>query len=295
MRVKNTNRPLLGIGIMITAMAVFAVKDGIAKWIVADVPPFQLIWIQFTATFCILMLVTMRSDGLQVFRPTPFGWQLVRGLSSSCGVGVFYWSLAYLPLADATAVSMIAPIVVTVLSPFLLGETIGKRRVMAALFGFCGVLVILRPGFGGAIEGYLLAVLSGILFGMLFIGNRRLGNQHSPLVNVAHSCLIGMVLLAPVMAFVWVDIPQSQYLNLVGFQILAVFGQACMVNSFAFGQAAIIAAYQHTAIIFATLSGFLMFGDFPDWLTWIGIAMIVAAGVFIAWRERQLAHGALAK
>lgn len=286
----NPNRPRLGIAIMIATMAVFGTKDGIAKLIVVDMPPAQLIWLQFTITFTILTVLTARSDGWRVFLPTPFVWQLVRGLASVGGVGVFYWSLEYLPLADATAMAMIAPIVVTVLSPFLLNEKIGLRRILAALFGFCGVLVILRPGFGGETTGYLIALLSGVLIGLFYVCNRRLGNQHSPLVNIAHSALFGIVLLAPVMPFIWVDVPERQYINFAGFQILALVGQSLLITAFAFGPASIIAPFQHSVIVFVTVVGYLIFGTFPDLLTWVGIAMIVGAGVFIAVREGRVAR-----
>jgi S-adenosylmethionine uptake transporter len=286
----SDHKPLFGIAIMILAMALFATKDSIAKFIVMDLNPAQIIWMQFTVTFMILAAVTAPTHGWRAFQPTPFGWQLGRGLASVAGVGTFYWALSFLPLADATAMAMVAPVVVTVLSPVLLAERIGTRRILAVFVGFAGVLVILRPGFGGDTEGYLIALLSGVLFGLLYVGNRRLGGLHPPLVNIAHNVLFGVVFLMPVMPLIWVDLPDTQYVNFSGFLAIALVGQGLMVSAFIYAPASVIAPYQHTVIVFATVIGYLVFGTFPDVLTWAGIVMIVGAGVFIAMRESRLAE-----
>lgn len=278
----------LGIFLMIMAMFLFASKDGIAKVIVREVNPAELIWIQFTFTFIILAIATARKYGLRALKPSPLGLQVMRGTASFGGIGCFYWTLQYIPIADATAMVLIAPIVVTALSPCLLHEKIGVYRTCAVLVGFVGVLIILRPGFRGDIEGYLIGLLTGVLYGFNYIGNRRLGGLHPPLVNIAYNVLPGVVLLAPVMLFVW-ETPPAMLLNfsLPAFLVIAFVAHCCMISAFLFAPASVIAPYQYTVIVFASIIGYVFFATFPDFATWIGIALIVAAGILIALREAQ--------
>lgn len=288
----TTARPLFGIFIMIASMALFATKDGLAKSIVQDLNPAQLIWIQFAFSFLILAAVTAPAHGWRAFLPRPLGLQILRGIASVGGVGSFYWSLSYIPLADATAMVLVAPIVTTAISPFALGEKIGYRRVLAVLFAFAGVLVILRPGFGGQGVGYLIGLMAGTFYGLNYIGNRHLGHLSPPLVNIAHNILPGVIALAPVMPFIWSTPAMPGAFQLSSFLVIALLGHSCMVSAFLFAPAFVIAPYQYTVIVFATLIGIYVFGTFPDAVTWVGIVMIVAAGLFIAMREARAAQTA---
>jgi drug/metabolite transporter (DMT)-like permease len=283
------DKVFFGIAIMIASMALFATKDGFAKVIVENVNPAQLIWVQFVFAFAVLAAATAPQNGLRAFFPKPLGLQVLRGLASVGGIGTFYWSLSYIPLADATAMVLVAPLVTTALSPFLLAEKIGIRRIAAVLFGFAGVLVILRPGFGGQGVGYLIGLMAGVLYGLNYIGNRHLGALSPPLVNVAHNVLPGVVVLAPVMPFVWSDPFAAGAFPLTAFLVIALLGHSLMVSAFIFAPAFVIAPYQYTVIVFASLIGMFAFKTFPDAVTWTGIVMIVGAGLFIALREKQLA------
>lgn len=285
----TTQKPLLGVGLMTLAMALFIVKDSFVKLIVQDVSPPQILWLQFTAIFLVMALVCVPKLGLKVLIPKPFGWQLMRGTASVAAIGMFYWSLYFIPLADATVMASVAPSVVALLSPFMLGERIGPRRIAAVGVGFLGVLIILRPGFGGQSVGYAIAVVAGCLMALFFIGNRRLAGLHPPLVTIAHNALIGSVLLAPVVPLIWVDPLPGHGFHLTGFLIFAVIGQSLMVTSFQFAPAAVIAPYQYTNVVFAIIGGYILFGTFPDALVWAGIVLIVGAGIYIALREREQA------
>jgi drug/metabolite transporter (DMT)-like permease len=275
----------LGIGLMISAMALFALKDGLAKVLLGDISTGQVIWLQYVFTFVIIWAITAPRYGMMVFALKPLHWQLMRGLSSFGAIGMFYWSLTLIPLADATAMAISAPLAVAALSPVMLGETTGPRRVVAMIVGFIGVLVILRPGFSGVPAGYLIALGSGALFGLGHIGNRRVGRLHPPLVNIAHHVLPGTALLLPLMPFIWRDLPPAQWLVLAGFLVISLFGHGMMVSAFRFAPAVVIGPYQYTVIIFAAAVGYFAFGTFPDLATWAGIALIIAGGVFIALRE----------
>ena len=125
----SPHKPLLGITFMLVAVATLASKDGLAKSFLDQVGPVQMIWIQFVGTFAFMALVTLPKYGARVLRPTPVAGQFVRGALNSTAIASLYWSLTYIPLADATAMFMFAPAVVTVLSPWLLGERLGLSLI----------------------------------------------------------------------------------------------------------------------------------------------------------------------
>ncbi len=283
------HKPLLGIGLMVLSTAVLATKDGLAKTFLDQVGPAQMIWFQYTGTFVIMALISAPTYGWRVFKPAPLDGQFLRGAFSAAAVAALYWALTYIPLADATAMFMLGPIVVTTLSPFLLGERIGIRRKIAIAVGFLGVLVILKPGFGGDVTGYYIGLLAGVLLGLYFISNRKLAGSSPPLLNVTHNGLMGALALTPFLPLFWHTPPLPVVPKLAALIALAVVGQGLMITAFNYAPAAVIAPYTYAMLVFAALVGYLAFGTFPDIATWFGIALIVGAGVFIAHRERQLA------
>ena len=279
---------LIGIFLIVLASAILSSKDGIVKTIVSQVTPIQIVWIQFVGVFLVMALISMPKHGVKVFWPSSPGAQFIRGALNVGAVLAFFWALKYIPIADATAMMLFAPIVATIASPFLLGEKIGIMRVSAAVFGFFGVLVILRPGFAGDSTGYYFGFAAGIMLGLTFIANRKLGGTQPFLLNITYNALMGSLALTPLVILLWEPIPATANLMLVFIVTLSVVGQGCMISSFKFGPAAVISPYFYTALIFAALIGYLVFGDIPDTTSWIGMALIVGSGLYIAHRERLM-------
>ena len=288
----TTNKPLLGILLMITSIAVLSAKDGLAKTFIDEVNPLQMIWIQFVGTFIVMSLVTLPRHGIRTFTPKPVFGQFIRGTLNAVAIAALYWSLIYIPLADATAMFMFAPTIVTLLSPFLLGEKLDTRRAIALGVGFSGVIVILRPDLSGDAIGYYIGLLSGILIGLYFIANRKLAGAQPPLLNITHNALLGGLALTPFLQLFWMPMDPVNLPKLAAIIALAVVGQALMISAFMFATAVTLAPFSYAFIVFATTIGYFAFGDFPDQITWIGIALIVASGLFIAIREIQLAEAA---
>lgn len=283
------HNPFLGILLMILSSAALASKDGLAKTFLDQMGPFQIIWVQFTGTFLIAGLASMPKHGLAVFRPKPLAGQFLRGAMNVSAIACLYWSLKFIPLADATAMLLFAPAVATILSPLVLGERIGPMRVGAVAVGFVGVLVILRPGFAGEAFGYWIGMASGLCLGGYFLANRRLAGAQPIILEIAHNAFTGALVMTPLAAAVWVPIPAALEIKLGIIVLFGICGQGMMIWSFKFGPAAVIAPYSYSLLIFAVTIGYLVFDTVPDAVTWTGIALIVGSGVFIAHRERRLA------
>ncbi len=283
------HQPLIGIVLMLLSTAVLAVKDGVAKTFLDVVSPVLMIWFQFVGSFVILAALTLPKYGWRVLTPVPLGGQFVRGALSAGAVSTLYWSLSHIPIADATAMFMLAPIVVTVLSPALLGEAVGVRRMLAVAVGFLGVLVILRPGFGGEMAGYYIGLLAGVIMGFYFMANRKLAGRAPPVLSITHNCLMGGVALSLFLPLFWTTPPAHVTPKLAAIVVLAIAGQGLMISAFAFAPAGVVAPISYAMLVFAALIGYFAFGTLPDTATWAGMTLIVGAGLFIAWRERQLA------
>ena len=223
------------------------------------------------------------------FFPERFGVQVLRSTLFVLGISLFYWSLNYIPLADTTSMVFIAPIVVTALSPIILGEKLGLHRSLAVLVGFVGVYIILRPEFGGDRFGYILGLAAGTCLGMFYMANRKLAEYQPQLVAVTYTAIFGTLLLLPVLPFVWVVPRLSDSALLASFISLAIIGQIFLISAFSYTNASTLAPFQYTQLIAATIVGLLIFDTFPDTTTWFGIFLIVFSGLYIALRETLIA------
>ncbi|MBF0277425.1 MAG: DMT family transporter [SAR324 cluster bacterium] len=283
----SENRPLIGIGMMATAVGVNATKDGLIKILGASYDPIFILWVQMLIISLIFMPFIVSRHGWNVILPKPLGLQFLRGVFVTLGVGGFYVAVQYIPLADTTALVFVAPLVVTALSPFVLKETVGKTRWLAIIFGFVGVLIILRPDFSGNRFGYYLALGAGCSLGLFYMINRTLAKYTPPFVAVFYMGITSSILLTPLGPFRG-TIPQYEdALLILFFFVLTSIGQVLMITAFRFAPASTIAPFQYVQLLVATAFGWYVFQAFPDQWTWIGITLVIAAGLFIAYCESQ--------
>jgi len=282
--------PLIGILFVSTALSINAVKDGVAKLLGGYYPPLMLVWIHLAFTCLLLMPLVFKKYGRTVLFPQKFGIQVLRSTLFVLGISLFYWSLHYIPLADTTSMVFIAPIVVTALSPIILGEKLGLHRSLAVLVGFVGVYIILRPEFSGDRFGYILGLGAGSCLGMFYMANRKLAEYQPQLVAVTYTAVFGTLLLLPTLPFVWIIPRPSDSALLTSFVLLAIIGQIFLISAFSYTKASTLAPFQYTQLIAATIVGVIVFDTFPDQTTWLGIFLIVVSGLYIALREAMITH-----
>jgi len=280
--------PLIGILFVSTALSINAVKDGVAKLLGGYYPPLMLVWIHLAFTCLLLMPLVFKKYGRTVLFPQKFGIQVLRSTLFVLGISLFYWSLHYIPLADTTSMVFIAPIVVTALSPIILGEKLGLHRSLAVLVGFVGVYIILRPEFSGDRFGYILGLGAGSCLGMFYMANRKLAEYQPQLVAVTYTAVFGTLLLLPTLPIVWIIPRFSDSALLTSFVLLAIIGQIFLISAFSYTKASTLAPFQYTQLIAATIVGVIVFDTFPDQTTWLGIFLIVVSGLYIAIREAMI-------
>ena len=284
---KNEINVTRGIGFMIVAVTFFNLKDGIAKFLSASYPIIELVFFQYIVMFLIMLPIVVFRGGWHSLVTNHTYSLLLRGTIGVVAVGLLFAAVSQIPIADAYAISFISPIVVTLLSPFLLGENVGIRRWLAVVIGFGGVLLVIQPGFREFQTGSLIAISAGVMFGLYGIVTRKLTQHELPRIMMVYTSFVGVVGVSPFLPTIWVT-PQLDHSGMIlAMGILATVGHALMVYSYAAAPAVVVTPFLYTSMIAATIQGYFIFGDFPNIIAWTGISTIIACGIYTTLREAK--------
>jgi drug/metabolite transporter (DMT)-like permease len=278
---------LAGIGLMSLGVFLFCVNDAIGKWLVATYPVGEFLAIRSGATL-ILLVPFIWKAGRAIFTGAPRpGLQLLRLVLGTTEVALFFWAVAYLPLADAITFYLAGPIYVTALSALLLGEKVGWRRWLAVLAGFVGVLIALRPSAATLTWPALIALTGSVAFAFLMIVTRMLRDTHD-LVLMTSQMSGTFVLGAVTTPFAWVTPSAYDLIFLVAIGMISIGAQFSINRSLRLAPASVVVPYQYSMLVWAILFGYAVFGDVPDRFMLTGSAIIIAAGLYIFWREQAV-------
>ncbi len=277
---------LRGIFFICFAVTLMPVMNAIAKALGGEYPLSQVVWARFTFHFLFMALLfwpRRRWRLLHTERPmVQFGRSAIMFISN----WFFIAALTTVALATASAIMFTAPLIVTALSVPLLGERVGPRRWAAVAIGFAGALIIIRPGGSMLDIGQLLALGSAICFGLYQILTRKVAAIDPPETQILYTALIAAIVMSAVVPFDFA-MPREA-LHWIMFAALGMIGgvtQYFIIKALQFAPAATVSPYLYGELIGATILGYAMFGDFPDGWTWVGAAIIVASGLYVAYRE----------
>lgn len=286
---KNAMR---GLAFMAAGFFLFAIVDTLAKFLTSSLHPIQIVWSrQFGLLFGVLILLAIR--GRALLRTNHLGLQITRGSLAACSATLFVMAVTYVPLADAVAVSFVAPFFVTVMGALILRERVGMRRWIAVSIGFAATLIIVRPGLGVIHPAVLLVVIAAALFAARQILSRMLSCSDETATTVAYTALVGSSILTMPLFFVW-KTPQSWFeiSLLVGMACLAACAEVLVIKALEIAQAVVVAPVQYSMLLWSTLYGWLIFDQLPDFWTATGAVIIVATGLYTINRERLAARAA---
>ena len=278
----------LGLLYMALGMFVFSAVDTQAKFLTETLHPVQVVWSrQLGLLVGIFMVIGVR--GFSVLKTRQPVLQMTRGALAASSATLFIWAVSYVPLADAVAVSFVAPLIVTVLAAWILREQVGVRRWAAVVIGFLGTLIVMRPGLGVIHPAVMLVLLAALFFALRQIISRMLSTTDRTVTTLAYTALVGSFLLTIPLPFVcqW---PTSsvEIAILVSIAIMAALAEFLVIKALETAQAVVVAPVQYSLLIWGTLYGYLIFGQLPDIWTWIGACIIVATGVYTINRDRKL-------
>lgn len=276
----------IGMLIMLLGMFLFATNDALGKWLVATYSVGQVLLLRSAVALAILAPFLWKLGLRPILSAERPLLQLARVLFSTVEVFCFYWAVIYLPLADVMTYWLAGPIYVAALSPFLLGETVGRVRWTAIALGFVGVLIALTPS--GEIEPFAIAVsiVGSLAFALMVVTGRTLrGTPDTVLVlfQILGALAAGIV-LAPA---TWVDPSAVDVLLLGALGVVAMVAHICVNRAVKLADAATVAPLQYTLLPWGIVLGWLFFADLPSATMLIGAAIIVASGCVIAVRENR--------
>ncbi len=278
---------LTGIGLMLVGCFLYSANDALGKWLLATYSVWQMLLIRSVAGLVLLAPFIWRA-GLAPFRAAPRpGLQFLRIILSSAEVVMFFIAVSHLPLADTVIFYLAGPIYVTALSALLLGEKVGWRRWAAVLVGFVGVLIALRPSPATLTWPALIALAGSIAFAFLMIITRVVRGTQD-IVLATGQILATLILGAVTAPFAWKAAPLSDAAQLALLGIVAVTALLAVNRSLKLAPASVVVPYQYTLLVWAAVLGYLVFGDVPQPHVAIGAAIIVAAGLFIFFREQRV-------
>ncbi len=278
---------------MLASAVGFTAMTTLIKFLGDDYPAaLQTFYRQLAGVIVLLPLIAR--DWRGAFRTTRPGIIIFRSSAGVLALILGFYAYQKLPLADANALSFTRTLWLVPLAAFVLREPIGPLRIGAALVGFLGVLVMLRPGAGG-VEAWLgwpqaAALASSLLFALTITGMKVMTRDHSPFVLLVYAAVLGLVFAIPPALFVWrwPTLPDLGLLTAMG--VIGTLTQGAYIKGMQVGEAAAMAPIDYTRLVFAVGAGFLLFHEIPKPATLVGAAIVVASTLFISWREYRQAR-----
>jgi drug/metabolite transporter (DMT)-like permease len=275
------------IGLFMLALVCFCFLDAIAKWLTPRIGTLEVTWARYVASVACVSIVLNPWTAPGISRTSKPWLQFWRSLALFGSTMFNFLALGHLQLAETMSIMFLAPLVIALAAGPLMGEWVGPRRLAAIGVGFLGILVMVRPGFGG------MHWAAGFSFASVFCNacyvllTRALAAHDSSNTTMFYSGFAGVILLTPVMPFVWVP-PQDGFV--VAMMILVggcgALGHWFFILAFRRAPAPVLAPYGYAQIILMVALGYIVFGDIPDRWTMAGSAIVIASGLYLLHRER---------
>lgn len=276
-----------GILLILASGLLLSSHDALSKTLTQFYPVLMLVWVRYCVQTVLVAAMYGPRLGRQLLRTQRPLIQLARG-ASLVGISLlFFTALHYIPLGEATAVIFLAPLVVIVLSATLLKERISRGVWLSAGAGLLGVLMIVRPGGSLFTPAILLALGAALCFGVYQLLTRAVSYRDHPATSNFLSSAIGTVLLAPLLPWFW-QVPSLQDALLMGgLGALATMGHMFLTHAYRFASAATLAPFTYGQIVIAAVLGLIFFRHTPDLGALLGMLVIIASGVALAWSSRR--------
>ncbi len=283
---------IVAIALMCGAMLLFTGLDTSSKWLGLRLPISEIVWARYMGA-TVFALIAARPWSRPAVLISKRPWlQALRSLFllGSTAFGVI--ALRSLQLAETATISFLLPILVALAAGPLLGERVGRERMIAIVFGFLGVLIATRPG-TSAFQPVVVIAVAGVLCNAgYFLATRKLAGVDSSHTTLVWTQAAGVVLTTPLLPWTWAT-PQSLHVWAVlgGLGVFGAAGHALVIVAHKYAPAPVLTPFSYTQLIWMIASGFLIFGDIPPAATLIGAAIVVACGAFLALRERARGAG----
>ena len=281
-------RILLGILFMIGSGLLFPVMNSFAKMLGAEYSSLQVSWARAFGHIVFMLVAFLPRYGVGMLRSRRPLAQVGRSAMLFGSNISFFYAVTFVPIAKAAAISMTAPLIVALLAWPMLGERTTAARLVALAIGFCGVLVVIRPGTAVFHWASVFVLASACFYGVYQILTRRMASVDPPETSAIYSSIVGAIFMLVVVPFVWIT-PHSlaDAAMFCALGVLGALGHYGVARAMSYAPANVVSPFQYFQLLGSVAVGFLFFGDLPDALTWVGAAIIVGAGLFIGWSQTR--------
>ena len=275
---------LRGILSMLLAGLFLVSNDAITKWLVPHYPPGQILFLM-ASLIAVLAAIWMLLSGESVIRFQNWRGHVYRGVLYVIGSYAFVYALRYLPLAEVVAIAFASPLIMTLFGRIFLNESVGIHRISAVIIGFIGVLIVIRPGTSAMHWAVFLPLIVAVADAFRDLVTRTLTVGESSRRIVLSTAIILAIAGAASSPAGWDPVRDQDwfwFLSSAGCFVIAHF---FMVEAFRHAPLTVIAPFKYLQLVWSILAGFLIWGEIPEPVVFIGIAVIASSGIYIAWRE----------
>ncbi len=290
MHAQPQHRPWLGISAMLIGLILLVASDSIAKLLVEKYPVSQIIGVRATLVVAVIVLVALLRGKTAQLRPRRARSHLVRGVFAVLSSYLFVLGLSKVSLISASAAAYTGPLFLTAMAPLLLGERVGRFRWSAVVIGFCGALIMLRPSASGIDWPLLLPAAAAFCGALRDLVTRRISiSENSICILMTTNAMLAITGLMLTTGS-WAPFVAKDVVLVVASALLIAVAHFLHIEAFRYAEAATLAPYRYTSIIWATLLALLIWGDYPSVNVVVGGAIVIASGLAIFYRERHRAR-----
>jgi drug/metabolite transporter (DMT)-like permease len=280
---------LIGIALMCGAVALFAVLDTTAKYLNTQMDSLEIAWARYTSAFVLTLIISNPLTHKKLLRTASPKLQITRSILLVASTALNFLALRWLQLDEALSIVFTFPFIVAIISGPMLGEWLGWRRWSAICFGFGGVLLITRPGFGGMHPAAFISLAATICYSFYAVITRIVSRVDSNQTSLFYSNFIGALVMLPVIPFVWTT-PSNWIiaLMLLCTGVLGSLGHFCLISGHRLAPASVLSPFIYTQLIWVVILGYFVFDHVPTGWTMAGAAMVIGSGLYLLYRERQV-------
>jgi drug/metabolite transporter (DMT)-like permease len=280
---------LIGIALMCCAVALFACLDTTAKYLNTQMDSLQIAWARYTSAFLLTLIVSNPLTQPGLLRTGHLKLQITRSLLLVAATVGNFLALRWMQLDEVLSIIFTFPFVVAIVSGPMLCEWIGWRRWSAVGFGFAGVLLIVRPGFGTMHPAALFSLAATISYGFYAVITRIVARTDSNQTSLLYGNMIGALVMLPVLPFVW-SAPSDWVIAamMLATGALGSLGHFCLISGHKLAPASVLSPFVYTQLIWVVILGYLVFDHVPTGWTLGGASMVIGSGLYLLYRERKL-------
>lgn len=300
-----SHHPFIGIALLILSTWALSSLDAGGKWLMQfGLPLVILTWVRYLVHVVLVLAFTFPTRGFIVFKSKRMSFQIFRGSLVLTATMTFFSALSYLPQAEATAINFLAPLLVLCLAPFFLKEPARLSRWIAAICGFIGVIIIVRPSSGLHPIGVMFGLMTATIFSLQFMVTRKLAEDDS-MTTLLWTGLVGTALSSVLVFFSLEDLAHIvttydwlDWAVLASTGVFGTLGHWLQIKAYQNAPASLLAPFVYLQIVAATTFGWLIWKQFPDALSWVGILVVCGSGVvasIVEWRHNQMTKRLLHK